>query len=89
VHKRIVLAIKSALSMGKRGVVSFVVIRHKADSNWALKVVASQGYCHLITPIEVVGMSVGRFYGEVLRVEKTRHTIMFSSQRKEEDKIYG
>ena len=83
-HKSIVEAIKDALNkQGKRGL-SYTVIKpakvngHYPNGFWSLKITARKGYVYTLPQVERVGVAIGRYYGEVLSVSSTMHTITFS-----------
>lgn len=78
-HKRIVKAIELALTQtGKDDLLEFFVKPQDTGGFWAMIIIPKKGYEHLISHIESIGLSIGRFYGEQLFVEKQSNYIKFS-----------
>jgi hypothetical protein len=48
------------------------------DGFWGMIVIPKEGYEHLLSHIEHIGLAIGRYYGEGLCVEKTKKYIRFN-----------
>jgi hypothetical protein len=79
--RRIVDAIVGALSQGDDDNLVFVKER-VGNHSYRLKVTVKMGFCHKLTSIERIGVEIGKFYDNVLHVDKMRHVIIFSEGRK-------
>jgi len=78
-HKRIVKAIDDALTKhDKEDLLDIFVASKETGGFWSMIIVMNPEYIHMIPHIESVGMSIGRFYGEGLNVNKKHNYIIFS-----------
>ena len=77
-NKRIVIAIKSALTQRENpDVLEFFIFPDKTEQFWKLCVIVKKEYEHLIPRIEGIGKSIGFFYGEGLNIRKENNYIIF------------
>ena len=82
-HKRIVKAIEFAITQESihrevKDMFKIIIDEKKTGGFWKMKINLKPKYTHLISHIESIGVSIGRFYGEHLFVEKTNSSIKFS-----------
>jgi hypothetical protein len=76
-HKKIVKAISQAIGHTDENLFKIFVNTQETDGFWGMIIEVKPKYKHLIHHIELIGLSIGRFYGEGLGVTKSNNTIKF------------
>ena len=78
-HKKIVQAIREAITQDDRNTMFRVFVNEKdTDGFWEMIIVVNPKYKHLIPHIQVIGHSIGKYYGEGLHINVWNNTIEFS-----------
>ena len=79
-HKRIIEAIKLAISQRNNEDLLDIYIQPKenTDGFWKMIIIPKKDYKHLIPHLETIGKAIGSFYGEGLNIIKTKEYIKFS-----------
>lgn len=77
-HKRIVEAIKLAITQREKELFDIYIQPQKTGGFWKMVIFVKPNYEHIISHIAVIGERIGAFYGEGLYVDKGKNYVRFS-----------